>query len=369
MTYGVSISTWKINGVLDRELSLYLKLLEHNYIKKITFIDYGDINSKKILKKYSNKFDHISLIDYSKKNLLYKSSLIKLFIVFRNLINIDYNQIDIIKTKQFKGAFIALIIKYLYKIKVIIRFGYDPIHFYRGYFKKLYFFYVNFVFKKSDFIIYTELNSNETISLINELNYKSIKINNFVDQNIFSKKKNISKKILNFIFIGRLEVQKNIPRLLSLIKNLKFENFIVIGVGSNKKYLKHNLCIKNVHFYENLNQLEISKLLEKSDCLIAPSYFEGQPKTVLESMSKGVITICSNIKSHNQIITDKFNGLIAKKDNDSSYIDQIDFLSQNPDQISIIANNSNKFIKNNFSLDLAVKKEISVYMNINATSQ
>ena len=49
MTLGVSVETWQNTGVIEREISLYLNLIKNKNISKITFIDFGDNNSKKIL--------------------------------------------------------------------------------------------------------------------------------------------------------------------------------------------------------------------------------------------------------------------------------------------------------------------------------
>lgn len=359
MTLGVSVETWQNTGVIEREISLYLNLIKNKNISKITFIDFGDNNSKKILSNFNKNFEHISLLNYKRKNL----NLFKIFILLKNIYLLKNCNIDIVKTKQFKGSFIGLLIKYLTKCKLFIRFGYDPIHFYTGKFLKLYSTYVSFIFSLADKIIYTELNSELTKGLINKYRIKAIKINNFVDRNVFNKKEFFNKNPSNFIFIGRFEEQKNLRRLVSIINKLNFSKFYILGSGSKKSFIINNIKNKNIFYYKNLNQYEISKLLDKSDILISTSFYEGQPKVILEAMAKGVIVVCSNIQAHRQIINDEFNGLIAKNDKDEDYFKKIDHLLNDKTLRINLINNAFEYIVNNHCLKKITQMELDLYQN------
>ena len=67
-TYGISLKTWEKQGLIQRELKLYKKLLTLNPNLKFTFITFGDNEDLEIQKKYDLKCFEIIPI-YSKIKL------------------------------------------------------------------------------------------------------------------------------------------------------------------------------------------------------------------------------------------------------------------------------------------------------------
>ena len=61
---------------------------------------------------------------------------------------------------------------------------------------------------------------------------------------------------------------------------------------------------------------------------VSTSKFEGNPKSVLEAMSKGCIVIASNIENHRELITNEENGYLIP-DNCNSISSFINSLLQN----------------------------------------
>ena len=51
-TYGISLRTWKEQGLIEREFKLYKKLLALNPNLKFTFITFGDNEDLEIQKQY-----------------------------------------------------------------------------------------------------------------------------------------------------------------------------------------------------------------------------------------------------------------------------------------------------------------------------
>lgn len=137
------------------------------------------------------------------------------------------------------------------------------------------------------------------------LSNKGITINNFIDYKRiikFSKEKcdiAIDKKDNNFIFIGRLDNEsKNIELLLnsflSAININKKNKLFIIGNGSYKNniisYIQRNKLGKNIFLIDETTNPY--KYLNKCDCLVMTSNYEGFPVVYFEALvlNKSIIT-------------------------------------------------------------------------------
>ncbi len=140
-----------------------------------------------------------------------------------------------------------------------------------------------------------------------------------VDTKKFIPKKKFNYKKVNFYLISRIIKDKGIYEYFLASKNIKNKNFKFNFVGDfstenpsklNKRQfenLKNNSSVlchqykKNVNFY-----------LNKTDCLVLPSYREGLSKIILEAMSKGIPILGSKVPGIQDILRDNFNGYLFK---------------------------------------------------------
>ena len=124
LTYGVSFKIWKNNGLLERELLIYEKLQKEKNVK-FTFLSFGDIEDKELVKNFDVVpfFEFYSEEDNKFLNLL-RSILFPLKL--KKIIETP----DIIKTNQLMGSWIAIVYKIFYSKPIIVRTGYDIFRFY-----------------------------------------------------------------------------------------------------------------------------------------------------------------------------------------------------------------------------------------------
>ena len=87
---------------------------------------------------------------------------------------------------------------------------------------------------------------------------------------------------------------------------------IIYGKGSNKDKLIHlaNQLDVNFQIVDNISNEELISQLRNTKYFILTSYYEGNPKALLEAMSVGCIVIASNIKNHSEIIAHGLNGYL-----------------------------------------------------------
>lgn len=130
------------------------------------------------------------------------------------------------------------------------------------------------------------------------------------------------KEKYDFIYLGRIEKEKNISVLLKLVKYLKAKGFnprlCILGKGTLENQLqlkiKYLRLTKNVFFY-GFKQ-NVDSYLTKAKILLLPSLNEGMPNCVLEAASHKVPSIVYNFKGAGEVIINKKTGFIAKTKKD-----------------------------------------------------
>ena len=196
-------------------------------------------------------------------------------------LNLENKKIFMISITPF-NFLIFLIINYFHKKingYVILRSdGFKEYHSKFGLLGKyLYNFLFKIILKKLKPIVVTKKLSN--ISEYNLLNIFPSEINNIWKKNL--KKVNLSKA--KILYLGRIKKEKGIYSLLKLTENLSI-NYNLSIVGDGDKINLKNDKVKIFNQTSNLNK--IIKFYDQNNIFILPSFTEGSPKVILESLSR-----------------------------------------------------------------------------------
>ncbi len=377
-TYLKSLKLWDNNGILSREIALYKGLMKKSINYK--FLTFGSTNDL----KYSNLLENIKIIPVQEliNPKIPIIHFIKSFLLPIKLRKI-FRELHLIKTNQIYGSWIAWFAKLLFRKKIVIRGGFDWLYRHivlsdkRGfknfikYWMKYFWIYLIefFAFRFADGVILT---SQSDISfVINRFGlknkFKRSKIRhfpNFIDINLFKPLK-VPKKDKSIIFIGKLTKQKNLLNLLKAIEKLKDFSLDIIGKGPMKKKLDEYIKEKdlNVRFLGEYPNEKIPEILNQYKIFILPSFWEGNPKVLLEAMSCGVGCIGANIPSITTIIKHKKNGYLCNH-NPDSIKKAIIYLYNNEDLLKKLSLKARDYIINNCSLNSIVNREYQFYKEI-----
>jgi len=157
---------------------------------------------------------------------------------------------------------------------------------------------------------------------------------------------------LKLCFIASLEYRKGILDLLSVVKNLnaKGENITLNIFGEGELKVQINEFIKNNNLNDNVflkgYSSTISDEIKKCHVTVLPSYDEGLPLCILESLSVGRIVIATNIAGIPEVITDGYNGFLFQP----GEVETLELILKN------VINNPNDFIRmSNSCRDLIVQ--------------
>ncbi|TVZ47788.1 glycosyltransferase [Olleya sp. Hel_I_94] len=129
--------------------------------------------------------------------------------------------------------------------------------------------------------------------------------------------------VIKFLFIGGLTHRKGVDLLLKSFINIKQDYILdIIGDGQERAYLE-TYCkandLKNVRFLGTKDNNEIRHLIDNYDVHILPSRHDGWGAVINEALMSGLFVLCSSNCGAQQLIIDKFNGVVFshKKKNDT----------------------------------------------------
>lgn len=296
MTRGFGLSTWDNKGLLEREL-IYLD--EYRKLMGASMIEI--ISHRKNDIQIPNRFQNIVVNKPKSDNILFKE-------VVRPILYFYNNSISLVRSNQTDVGFWLIIAK-LYGKKTIYRSGYSRSEFLyregRILVSRGMLFIEKLTAKTCNFILCSKQSD---LDRLNVSFKKSGVVLNFINRN--EEKKLNQSRDLDYIFVGRLEKQKNLVNLIQAF-NLIQKRLYIVGSGSLEQELKY-IAKDNILFLGQLNNSEVRSLLHRSKTFILPSFYEGTPKALLEAAYAGcslIVTPAPGIKE--LFANDKLQGVMT----------------------------------------------------------
>ena len=163
--------------------------------------------------------------------------------------------------------------------------------------------------------------------------------------------------------MGRLEHQKNYE---SLIRNLSNSDIHldIVGEGSLEEELMElaSTCNTNLNLLGRVVHEKLDKLYSKYKVFILSSFFEGNPKVVLEAMANGVLVLAKNNKNIAEIITHNRNGILFEESDDLLKI--TNYYLENFEEWRSLTTEAYRTIEKNNLLSSAINQELIIYQKL-----
>lgn len=365
-SYNTSIETWKKNGSFTREITPFVKMSKN---KKYSYKFYTyDLSKKKNLKFKNNKIEiypiYTKLPFYKNKYLRFILSFIYPFFVKK-----EFLDVDIIKTNQMWGSWVGVILKFILNKPLIIRCGYEiyrnEIILNKSLLRKIFLNIVSKIcYNYADSILVTTKSIKSFIIQNFKINKKKIFIQkNWIDSTKFYLLP--KKKKLNSIFVGRLSEEKNLIDLIKIIKKINIP-LSIYGEGPQKNILKNMIGKKfknKISIKGNIQNNKLPSIYNKHNVFFLNSKAEGQPKSLLEAMSCGLIVIGKNSSGINEIIKHKKNGFLLNR-NYSNLNDIFKIIKSKNLKNFQMPLKARKYILENHSIAKYIEIEKNVYKKI-----
>ena len=161
------------------------------------------------------------------------------------------------------------------------------------------------------------------------------------------KEPNLDK--IKLLYVGRIRKEKGIFSLLELIKKIKIELTLTI-VGAEKGF-KNSISKKNINLFNvESNEEKLIEYYDNHNIFILPSFTEGHPMVLLESLARLRPVII--FKDIEHVIEDK-KGIFVAERNSESLLEKIKFIKKNYSSIQKEMKKNNLPTKQDFLRDLS----------------
>jgi glycosyltransferase involved in cell wall biosynthesis len=152
---------------------------------------------------------------------------------------------------------------------------------------------------------------------------------------------NSNGDIITFLFLGLICKEKGIFDLVNVIaKNkTKYRGRIKLKIGGNgevnrlQEIIRENQIEDIVDFLGWITSDKKATVLNNASIYILPSYHEGLPISILESMSYGKPIIASRVGGIPEIVKDRENGLLINPGDLMQIQKSLDYFIENPEFI------------------------------------
>ena len=177
-----------------------------------------------------------------------------------------------------------------------------------------------------------------------------------VNNNLFYPKQKIKKSNkIKLLFAGKLIKRKGVDILLKSIlllnNRIKHKNkydLLIVGDGYMENFIKNFIKINKIYNVKILsfkNEKELSKIYQKSDIFIMPSYSEPWGLTVNEALASKNAIICSDkVGSSYDLVKNGVNGYLFREKDPKHLAERLYNLIKNKKKIECFKNNSLKII-------------------------
>lgn len=181
----------------------------------------------------------------------------------------------------------------------------------------------------------------------------------------------INNEASQFLFVGRLAPEKNLPLLLRSLAILKNENHSIrlriFGDGDPAYVHRLNELIDKLDIKNEVDFMGFNPnwhlFAPSSSCLLLPSKSEGTANVVIESLAIGLPVVISDIPMSRSILKHQINAIIVTKDDPKEWAKEIISLTQNKDLADFIKMNGIEYSKQ-FSIQGMVSKYEDAYRQI-----
>ena len=176
---------------------------------------------------------------------------------------------------------------------------------------------------------------------------------------------------LNFEYLpSPLDIQK----FSSISDVTKIENQVAyVGRDSYEKGIDilkqaESKIDGNVVYCTDRSWEEAMKIIKSSQVVVVPSRMESLPTTVKEAFYLNVPVVATNVGGIPELIKDNETGILVPTENPDKLADAVNELLSDKQKAKILANNGNKFVKNNMTWDIILPKYIQFYEDLLAIS-
>ena len=293
-TFNVSLERWQQTGLLDRELKLYLKMIEQGW--RVVFFTYGNAHDCDILKHEG--LEIVPMLRGVPASAGPLRALVQSFVsVLRHRRYLK--SVDVIKSNQVIGSWLARFAAIISGIPLLVRGGYEPLQFSQAKGESILKRAIisltsRFSYRGADEIMLATKQDKDFVARTYGISPEKINvIGNWIDTDLFRPRAAEKFSTDTIFYIGRYDDQKNFPALVAAVASKKLKLHIAGNCPPEVISLIEDAGIEYLNRGVVAND-DLPDILARYEIFCIPSFFEGNPKTLLEAMACGLTVVGSN---------------------------------------------------------------------------
>ncbi|OIQ31056.1 MAG: hypothetical protein BM564_02250 [Bacteroidetes bacterium MedPE-SWsnd-G2] len=205
------------------------------------------------------------------------------------------------------------------------------------------------------------------------INSKSIYVlYNFVEDFLFEKPKAYKEEdssVLRIVYLSNLMEEKGILDLLGGLKLLEekgiaYEAKIAGAIDKKQEtqLLRKMASLKGTEYIGIVKGDQKKELLYWSNVFVLPTFYamEGQPISILEAMATGNVILTTEHAGIPDVFKDEVNGFYVAKRSGKSIYDQLEFLSNNEQDIQRISEHNVIEANSKYKVNVFINKFVKI---------
>ena len=104
-----------------------------------------------------------------------------------------------------------------------------------------------------------------------------------------------------------------------------------------------------------------TELLKKCNVFLLPSFYEGLPMALIESMSFGLVPVTTNVGSIKSVIENGKNGIFVSTHSSEEIAAAIEKLLKDKECLELLSKNARQFIFSNFNPEMYIARLNEIY--------
>ncbi|EGQ7944652.1 glycosyltransferase family 4 protein, partial [Vibrio cholerae] len=179
----------------------------------------------------------------------------------------------------------------------------------------------------------------------------------------------IHRESIDILFLGAFIKRKGIYELLSACSMLHHDYHLhLCGSGENNKVeeLINELNLKRkVTLHGWIGKDKKKELLSSCTVMVLPTYNEGLPMTIIESMACEIPVLTTPVGAIPEIIIDGVSGYLVQPGDILNLAKKLDFILSSPNELQGITTRAKDIYLNNFTSLQVIPKLKGIYESLN----
>lgn len=188
----------------------------------------------------------------------------------------------------------------------------------------------------------------------------SVKIANFVEENLIISHKEISAELSKVCYVGRISTQKGANEIFEVAKQKPNITFNLIGDISDE--IKDKIIPSNVNCCGAKSHGEVIAMLDDADVFLFPSHSEGFSLALAEAMSRGLPCVATDVGANRDML-ENCGGIIVSVNDVSGVVQALKQISS-PIIRQVMSEWNIRKVKENYLINSVMQKILLLYEGI-----